>query len=196
LSEAWVHPTAVVDAGARLGEGTRIWHFCHVMDGAVIGQRCMLGQNCFVSAGVHIGDGVRVQNNVSLYDGVVLEDDVFCGPSAVFTNVRHPRAFVSRRGEFESIRIRRGATLGANCTVLSGVTVGEYAFVGAGAVVTRDVASFSLVMGVPAEPMGWVSRAGERLDFGAGALAACPRTGMRYRLDPAGLVELGQDERR
>lgn len=149
----------------------------------------MLGQNCFVAARVKLGEGVRVQNNVSLFDGVELEDDVFCGPSVVFTNVTHPRAFVSRRDEYVTTKVCRGATLGANCTVLPGVTIGAYAMVGAGAVVTRDVAPFSLVVGVPALPTGWVSHAGERLHFGIGDRATCPRTGRVYRLVDGVLTE-------
>ena len=180
--QPWVHPSAVVDAGAALGPETRVWHFCHVMAGAVIGARCMLGQNCFVGARVKLGDGVRVQNNVSLFDGVELEDEVFCGPSVVFTNVKHPRAFVSRRDEYIATKVCRGATLGANCTLLPGVTIGAYAMVGAGAVVTRDVVPFSLVVGVPALPAGWVSHAGEPLDFGADGVATCPRSGKNYRM--------------
>ena len=150
----------------------------------------MLGQNCFVAASVKLGDGVRVQNNVSLYDGVELEDEVFCGPSVVFTNVKHPRAFVTRKGEYTATKICRGATLGANATVLAGVTVGAYAMVGAGAVVTRDVAPFSLVVGVPAAPLGWVSHAGERLEFAGAEVATCPRSGRRYRLAEGALTEL------
>lgn len=153
----------------------------------------MLGQNCFVGAGVKLGDGVRVQNNVSLYDGVELEDDVFCGPSVVFTNVKHPRAFVSRREEYTPTKICRGATLGANCTVLAGVTVGAYAMVGAGAVLTKDVAPFALVLGVPATPVGWVSHAGERLDFAGAETAICARSGRRYRLIEGALTELGPE---
>ena len=186
----WVHPSASVDAGAELGPDTRVWHFCHVMAGAVIGARCMLGQNCFVGARARLGDGVRVQNNVSVYDGVELEDDVFCGPSVVFTNVKHPRAFVSRRDEYAPTKICRGATLGANSTVLPGVTVGAYAMVGAGAVVTKDVAPFALVLGVPASAVGWVSHAGETLDFDSDGVATCPRSRRRYRVLDRALVEL------
>jgi len=188
--QPWVHPSAIVDGGAELGPETRVWHFSHVMAGAVIGARCMLGQNCFVSARVKLGNGVRVQNNVSLYDGVELEDDVFCGPSVVFTNVKHPRAFVSRREEYSATKICRGATLGANSTVLAGITVGAYAMVGAGAVVTKDVAPFSLVVGVPAAPVGWVSHAGERLEFGVADVAVCARSGRSYRLVEGALTEL------
>jgi len=150
----------------------------------------MLGQNCFVSSQAKLGNGVRVQNNVSLYDGVELEDDVFCGPSVVFTNVKHPRAFVSRREEYAATKICRGATLGANSTVLPGVTVGAYAMVGAGAVVTKDVAAFALVLGVPAVPVGWVSHAGERLDFAADGIATCPRSQRRYQVNEGALAEL------
>ena len=186
-----VHPTAVVDAGATLGDGVRIWHFCHVMPGAWIGPDAMLGQGCFVANGVRVGARARVQNQVSLYSGVELEEDVFVGPSAVFTNVRRPRAFVSRKDEFLCTLVKRGATIGANATVLPGVTIGDYALVGAGAVVTRDVAPFALVVGAPARAVGWVSRAGERLEFSAGE-ARCPRTGERYRwID--GRVEAADD---
>jgi len=190
----WVHPSAVVDAGAELGPDTRVWHFCHVMAGAVIGARCMLGQSCFVGARARLGDGVRVQNNVSLYDGVELEDDVFCGPSVVFTNVKHPRAFVSRREEFAPTKICRGASLGANSTLLPGVTVGAYAMVGAGAVVTKDVAPFALALGVPAAQVGWVSHAGERLEFDADGIATCPRSHRRYRVSDGALAELTAGE--
>ena len=152
----WAHPTAVIDRGATIGAGTKIWHFCHVMKGARVGARCVLGQNVFVAGGAVVGDGCHVQNNVSIYDGVVLADEVFVGPSAVFTNVKTPRAAVSRKGEFVTTRVGRGATIGANATIVCGVAIGEYAFVGAGAVVTRDVAAHALVTGVPARRAGWV----------------------------------------
>jgi len=180
-AEPFVHPSAIVEPGAELGEGVQIWHFCHVLAGARIGARSMLGQGCFVGGRVRLGEGVRVQNGVSLYDGVELDAEVFVGPNAVFTNVKYPRAFISRKAEFGAIRVRRGATVGANATLLPGVELGEYAFVAAGAVVTRSVPPFSLVRGVPARPSGWVSRAGERLRFEAGT-AECPRTGERYEL--------------
>jgi UDP-2-acetamido-3-amino-2,3-dideoxy-glucuronate N-acetyltransferase len=157
----WAHPTAVIESGAHLGEGTKVWHFCHVMAGARVGRRCVLGQNVFVAASVQIGDGCRIQNNVSIYDGVVLEDEVFVGPSAVFTNVRHPRAMVDRRAAFERTVVGRGATIGANATVVCGVTIGACAFVGAGAVVTRDVAAHAVVAGVPARRTGWICRCGK-----------------------------------
>ena len=180
--EAFIDPSAIVDAGAVLGEGTRIWHFAHVCAGARIGSDCSLGQNVFVGNDVKIGDRVKIQNNVSVYDAVLLEDEVFCGPSMVFTNVYNPRAAVIRKGEYRPTRVRRGATLGANCTVVCGVTIGQYAFVAAGAVVNRDVAPFALVAGVPARQLGWVSRHGERLAFSAEGRARCSATGEHYRL--------------
>ncbi|MDQ2644592.1 MAG: N-acetyltransferase [Myxococcota bacterium] len=186
-AEPYVHPSAIVEPGAELGAGVRIWHFCHVLAGARIGAGSMLGQGCFVGARARLGEGVRVQNGVSLYDGVELGDQVFVGPNAVFTNVKYPRAFVSRRSEFGAIRVGRGATVGANATLLPGVELGEYAFVAAGAVVTRNVAAYGLVRGVPGRPAGWVSRAGERLRFEAGR-ATCPRTGEGYQLKGDGIA--------
>ncbi len=179
-----IHATAVVDAGAQLGPGTRVWHFAHVCAGARIGAHCSLGQGVYVAGDVHIGDRVKIQNHVSVFDAVTLEDDVFCGPSVVFTNVLNPRAAVPRKHEYRATRVRRGATLGANATVLCGTTIGRYAFVGAGAVVTRDVADFALVLGVPARWQGWISRHGERLNFDGGspARAVCAATGDRYEL--------------
>jgi len=181
----WSHESAIVDEGARIGDGTRIWHFCHVSAGATIGASCSLGQNVYVGDDVVVGDRCKVQNNVSVYDAVTLEDDVFCGPSMVFTNVYNPRSAVVRRHEYRPTLVKRGATLGANCTIVCGVTVGEHAFVGAGAVVTRDVPPFALVLGVPAVQRGWMSRHGERLDLpieGDGE-ARCPATGEEYRLE-------------
>ena len=180
-----IHPSAVVDAGATLGEGTRVWHFSHVSAGAVIGAGCSLGQGVFIGNDVRIGRNVKIQNNVSVYDAVTLEDDVFCGPSMVFTNVMNPRSAVPRKAEYRRTLVNRGATLGANCTIVCGTTIGEYAFVGAGAVVSRDVPAFALMVGVPAHRIGWMSRHGERLalpSIGHGE-AACPATGERYRLD-------------
>jgi UDP-2-acetamido-3-amino-2,3-dideoxy-glucuronate N-acetyltransferase len=156
----WAHPTAVVDRGAKIGAGTKVWHFTHVMAGAQVGSRCVLGQNVFVAAGAVVGDGCKLQNNVSIYDGVVLADEVFVGPSAVFTNVRTPRAAIDRRSAFERTTIGRGATIGANATVICGVTIGDYAFVAAGAVVSRDVAPHALVAGVPARRVGWACACG------------------------------------
>ena len=184
MSDTYIHPTAVVDEGAVLGAGTKIWHFCHVYGTAQIGAGCILGQNVMVGPNVLLGDRVKVQNNVSLYDGVVLEDEVFCGPSCVFTNVRTPRAFVERKDDFAPTVVRRGATIGANATVVCGVTIGRYAMIGAGAVVTRDVPDHAMVFGNPARPRGWVSRSGERL----GADLSCPRSGERYRETENGLA--------
>ena len=181
---AWHHDTAIIDDGAQLGPGTRVWHFSHVCAGARIGARCSLGQNVFVGNDVVIGSGVKIQNNVSVYDAVTLEDDVFCGPSVVFTNVYNPRAAVSRKSEYLRTVVKRGATLGANCTIVCGTTVGEHAFIGAGSVVNRDVPAFALMVGVPARRIGWMSRHGERLGLpvrGEGE-ASCPATGERYRL--------------
>lgn len=181
---AQVHPSAIVDAGAVVGEGTRIWHWVHVSGGARIGSRCSLGQNCYVGNRVHIGDNVKIQNNVSVYDNVTLEDDVFCGPSMVFTNVYNPRSAVTRKDEYRDTLIKRGATLGANCTIVCGVVVGEHAFVGAGSVINRDVPAFALMVGVPGRQVGWMSRHGERLPLpltGNGE-AVCSHTGDRYLL--------------
>lgn len=187
-----VHPSALVDEGAQLGEGTRVWHFAHVSAGARIGAGCSLGQGVYVGNDVRIGDRVKIQNNVSVYDAVTLEDEVFCGPSMVFTNVHNPRSAVVRKGEYRRTLVQRGATLGANCTLVCGTTVGEYAFVGAGAVVSRDVPAFALVVGVPARRIGWMSRHGERLALPATGQgeATCPATGERYRLDGAVLTLL------
>jgi len=189
-----IHPSAIVDAGAQLGEGCRVWHFVHISAGARIGRDCSFGQNVFVGNDVLIGDNVKIQNNVSVYDAVTLEDDVFCGPSMVFTNVYNPRSAVSRKSEYRRTRVRRGATLGANSTIVCGTTVGRYAFVGAGAVINRDVPDFALMVGVPARHIGWMSRHGERLALpltGAGE-AACPATGEMYVLS-AGLCSPAKD---
>ncbi|HTO44094.1 MAG TPA: acyltransferase [Burkholderiales bacterium] len=178
------HPTAVIDDGAQIGAGTRIWHWVHVCAGARIGANCSLGQGVFVGNRVTIGNNVKIQNNVSVYDDVTLEDDVFCGPSMVFTNVYNPRSAVSRKSEYRATLVRRGATLGANCTIVCGVSIGEHAFVGAGSLVNRGVPDFALVVGVPAKQIGWMSRFGERLDLplsGQGQ-AVCPGTGDRYVL--------------
>jgi UDP-2-acetamido-3-amino-2,3-dideoxy-glucuronate N-acetyltransferase len=185
-----IHASAVVGAGAVIGAGTRIWHFCHVMDGAVIGERCVLGQNVFVAKGSRIGNNVRLQNNVAVYAGVTLEDDVFCGPSMVFTNVVNPRAHVSRKDEFKPTLVRRGASIGANATIVCGTTLGEYCFVGAGAVVTRDVPAYALVTGVPAKRTGWVCSCGVKLPSGKGTLQ-CVACGLRYSLDETGLHPAG-----
>ncbi|MGH9371976.1 MAG: acyltransferase [Vicinamibacterales bacterium] len=176
------HESAIIDPGATIGAGTRVWHWAHICAGARIGERCSFGQNVFVGNRVVIGNNVKVQNNVSIYDNVTLEDDVFCGPSMVFTNVANPRSAVSRKDEYRDTLVRRGASLGANCTIVCGVTIGEYAFVGAGAVVTRDVPDYALIVGVPGRQVGWMSQYGERLQLplqGTGE-AVCPHTGRRY----------------
>jgi len=178
------HPSAIIDAGAQIGEGSRIWHWVHICAGARIGERCSFGQNVFVGNDVVIGNNVKIQNNVSVYDAVTLEDDVFCGPSMVFTNVYNPRSAVTRKDEYRRTLVRRGATIGANATIVCGVTIGEYAFVGAGAVVNHDVPDHALMVGVPARQVGWMSRHGERLalPLSGEAEAVCPATGTRYRL--------------
>ena len=187
------HESAIVDDGASIGDDSRVWHFVHVCSGARIGERCSLGQNVFVANRVTIGDDCKIQNNVSVYDNVTLEDGVFCGPSMVFTNVYNPRARVERKDEYRDTMVRTGATLGANCTVVCGVTIGAYAFVAAGAVVNRDVPAYAMVAGVPARPIGWMSRQGERLSLpleGEGE-ATCPSTGERYRLKAGEIEWLG-----
>lgn len=176
MTTTFIHETAIVDEGVEIGEGTRIWHFAHVLGNTRIGARCVLGQNVMAGPDVTIGDGCKIQNNVALYKGVELEEDVFCGPSMVFTNVLTPRAHIERKEEFAKTLVRRGATLGANCTIVCGNTIGRFAMVGAGAVVTRDVPDHALVVGNPARRIGWVSEAGDRL----GDDLVCPRTGERY----------------
>ncbi len=179
-----VHSSAIVDEGAKIGDGSRVWHFAHVCGGARIGEKCSLGQNVFVGNDVVIGNNVKIQNNVSVYDAVTIEDDVFCGPSMVFTNVYNPRSAVSRKDEYRKTLIKKGATLGANSTIVCGSTVGEYAFVGAGAVINKDVPDFALMVGVPAKQIGWMSRFGERLELPlkGNAEAFCPNTKEKYVL--------------
>jgi UDP-2-acetamido-3-amino-2,3-dideoxy-glucuronate N-acetyltransferase len=180
----FVHPTAIVDENIEIGDGTKIWHFAHILSGSRIGAGCVIGQNVMIGPNVTVGSGCKIQNNVSIYDGVTLEDDVFCGPSMVFTNVLFPRAHVSRKSEFSQTLVKRGASIGANATVVCGNTIGSFAMVGAGAVITRDVPAHALVTGNPARRRGWVSRSGDRL----GADLVCPRTMERYRLDGEVLV--------
>ena len=188
-----VHPTAIVDDGAQIGDCTRVWHWVHISAGARIGERCSFGQNVYVGNDVVIGHNVKVQNNVSVYDAVTLEDDVFCGPSMVFTNVYNPRSAVTRKDEYRRTLVRQGATLGANSTIVCGVTVGAYAFVGAGAVVNHDVPDYALMVGVPARQIGWMSRHGERLNLplSGDAETVCEHTGQRYLLK-AGRCQLAE----
>ena len=183
MDDYFAHPTAVIDEGCTIGRGTKIWHFSHLMPGCRVGERCNIGQNVLVASGVVLGDNVQVQNNVSIYTGVTCEDDVFLGPSMVFTNVINPRSHVSRKHEYRPTIVRRGASIGANATIVCGNEIGEYAMVGAGAVITKPVKPYALVVGNPARQVGWVSRNGHRLHFGPEGLATCPETGERYRLD-------------
>lgn len=178
MKDTFIHETAVVDSGAQIGEGTKIWHFCHVMGTSETGKNCVLGQNVFLGNNVKLGDNVKVQNNVSVYEGVICEDDVFLGPSMVFTNVINPRSAVIRKNEFKTTLVKRGATVGANATIVCGVTLGEYCFIGAGAVVTKNIKPYALMTGVPARQKGWVSRSGNVLNDDL----TCPETGEKYEL--------------
>lgn len=189
LRDVLVHPSACLDPGCEIGEGSQIWHFSHIMAGAVIGRRCTIGQNVFVARGAKIGDHVKIQNNVSLYDGVELEDEVFCGPSCVFTNVKNPRSELSRKAEFVKTRVRRGATLGANATVICGADLGRYALVGAGAVVSGQQPDYALLLGVPARRTAWVSRHGHRLEAkDSDGNLVCPESRFRYREEASGTL--------
>lgn len=182
----FVHPTAVVDEPVEIGENSQIWHFSHVMSGAKIGRHCIIGQNVFVASGAVLGDNIKIQNNVSIFKGVVLEDDVFCGPSMVFTNVFNPRSFISRKKEFRQTLVKRGATIGANATIICGHTIGSYAFIGAGSVVTRDVPDYALVYGNPGKVKGWVCQCAVELVFRSGK-AVCKACGKRYKKDRSGV---------
>ena len=188
FADGFVHPSAVLDEGADLGRGVRVWHFCHVCEGAVLGEGVSLGQNVYIGPGVRVGARTKVQNNVSVYQGVTVERDCFIGPSAVFTNVRNPRGEIDRIRAFSTTTVRCGATIGANATIVCGNEIGAYAFVGAGSVVTRDVAAYALVVGTPARQLGWVGRGGERLAFSDVGEASCTQTGERYRLEDGQLT--------
>ena len=187
-----VHPSAIIDKGAKIGDGSRIWHFVHVCSGAVVGKNVSMGQGVFVGNKVTIGNNCKIQNNVSVYDNVHLEDGVFCGPSMVFTNVYNPRALISRKSEYLKTHVSKGATLGANCTIVCGINVGQYAFVGAGAVVNKEVKPYALVVGVPAKQIGWMSEYGERLDLPltGNAKACCPKTGQTYCLNNGSIEKI------
>lgn len=178
----FIHPTAVIDQGATIGDGTKIWHFTHIMPAAIIGAECIVGQNVFIDNNVVIGNKVKIQNNVSVYNGVIIEDEVFLGPSMVFTNVINPRSFIERKTEFKKTMVKRGVSIGANATIICGVEIGEYAFIGAGSVITKNVHPFALMYGTPARQHGWVSRAGSRLQFNYNNEATCSQTGELYSL--------------
>jgi UDP-2-acetamido-3-amino-2,3-dideoxy-glucuronate N-acetyltransferase len=180
--EYFAHETAVIDDGVNIGKGTKIWHFSHIMTGSVIGKNCNIGQNVVISPGVKLGNNVKVQNNVSVYTGIICEDDVFLGPSMVFTNVVNPRSAVNRRDKYEETLVEKGATIGANATIVCGHKIGRFAFIGAGAVVTKDVKPYSLVVGNPARHTGWMSEYGHKLNFDAGGFAVCPESGEKYSL--------------
>ena len=188
-----VHETAIVDAGAQIGTGSRIWHWVHVCSGAKIGEGVSLGQNVFIGNKVSIGNKCKIQNNVSIYDNVTLEEGVFCGPSMVFTNVYNPRALIERKDEYRNTLVKKGASLGANCTIVCGVTIGEFSFVGAGSVITKNVKPYALMVGVPARQIAWVSEFGERLDLPlqGDAITACPHTGTKYQLKNHSLAPMG-----
>ena len=187
-----IHETAIIDDGATIGEGSRVWHWAHICAGAVIGQNCSFGQNVFVGNKVTIGNNVKVQNNVSVYDNVSLEDDVFCGPSMVFTNVYNPRSAVTRKDEYRDTLVKQGATLGANCTIVCGTIIGKYAFIGAGAVINKNVPDYALMVGVPARQIGWMSQHGEQLDLPLEGTAEtkCPHSGKTYKLENKRLKEI------
>ena len=192
MKEIFVHPSAIVDDGADIGSGTKVWHFSHISSESKIGENNSIGQNVFVANNVRIGNNCKIQNNVSIYDNVFLDDDVFCGPSMVFTNVYNPRSAVSRKDEYRDTIVEKGATMGANCTIVCGVTIGKFAFIGAGALVNKDVKPYSLVVGVPAKQIGWMSEYGEQLNLPLSGHeeAQCPHTQQRYRLNGQKLVQI------
>lgn len=192
MKDYFAHETAVIDDGVTIGAGTRIWHFCHIMTGCRIGENCSLGQNVVVSPEVVLGKNVKVQNNVSIYTGVICEDDVFLGPSMVFTNVINPRSAIVRRSEYIRTLVSKGATIGANATIVCGNNIGKFAFIGAGAVVTREVRPYALVVGNPARQVGWMSEFGHRLSFGENGIAICPESGEKYRLEKESVIKIGE----
>ncbi len=192
-SEYFAHETAVIDPGCKIGKGTKIWHFSHIMSGCIIGENCNIGQNVVVSPDVILGRNVKVQNNVSIYTGVICEDDVFLGPSMVFTNVINPRSAVNRRGQYAKTIVRKGATIGANATIVCGHNIGEYAFIGAGAVVTKEIPPYALVVGNPAKQIGWMSEYGHRLEFNEEGIATCLESGERYKLEAGRVMKYNGD---
>lgn len=183
MSKFFVHESAYIDEPVQIGDGTKIWHFCHILSNTKIGKNCSFGQNCVVGPNVKIGNNVKVQNNISIYDGVEIEDDVFLGPSCVFTNVINPRAFINRKDEFKKTLLKKGCSIGANATIVCGVTIGEYALIGAGAVVTKDVKPYALMVGVPARQIGWVDKAGNRMEFNKEGIAIDSYDGTKYKLE-------------
>lgn len=190
MKNYFAHESAIIDEGSKIGAGTRIWHFSHIMSGCEIGENCNIGQNVVISPGVILGKNVKVQNNVSIYTGVICEDDVFLGPSMVFTNIKNPRSAVIRKDQYVKTLVKRGATIGANATVLCGITISEFAFIGAGAVVIKDVAPFALIVGNPGRHAGWMSEYGHRLEFGKDGFAICPESGERYMLDNGSVFKI------
>lgn len=188
--EFYAHPTAVIDDGCKIGKGTKIWHFSHIMPNCVIGENCNIGQNVVVSPDVILGNNVKVQNNVSIYTGVTCDDDVFLGPSCVFTNVTNPRSAVNRRGQYSKTHVGKGASIGANATIVCGHDIGPYAFIGAGAVVTKNVPAYALVIGNPARQVGWMSEYGHRLNFNQDGIATCPESGEKYQLKDGIVIKL------
>lgn len=190
MAEYFAHPTATIDDGAEIGAGTKIWHYSHIMDGAILGAKCNIGQNVVISPGVTLGCNCKVQNNVSVYTGVTCDEDVFLGPSCVFTNVTNPRSAVNRHSQYAKTHVGKGATIGANATIVCGHDIGEYAFIGAGAVVTKTVAPYALMVGNPARQMGWMSEYGHRLDFDAEGIAVCPESGEKYQLADGKVMKL------
>lgn len=191
--EYFAHETAVIDEGCEIGKGTKIWHFSHIMNGCKLGENCNIGQNVVVSPGVVLGKNVKVQNNVSIYSGVICEDDVFLGPSMVFTNVTNPRSAVNRRGQYTKTVVKKGASIGANATIVCGHDIGEFAFVGAGAVITKEVPPYALVVGNPARQIGWMSEFGHRLDFNEKGLAECPESHEKYELNKGQVKKISKD---